>query len=94
MLDTRIKFEERYDSEVYGTTTLYFIAPKELLNDDYPEAVSAEIMIECPTEHIEPAYAAVGISPTDEDGSDYDWCDYDLPYEMIGELIDLANRYE
>ena len=31
MLDKRIKFDERYDSEEYGTTTLYFIAPKEIL---------------------------------------------------------------
>ena len=92
MLDKRIVFEERYDCEEYGTTTLYFIAPKELLYNDYPEAVSAEICIECPMEHIEPAYAAVGISPTDEDGSDYDWCDFDLPYDIIGRLIDLAHK--
>ena len=90
MLDKRIRFDERYDSEAYGTTILYFIAPKELLNDDYPEAVSAEICIEYPTERIDPAYAAVGISPTDEDGSDYDWCDFDLPYDEIEELIRLA----
>ena len=42
MLDKRIKFDERYDSEEYGTTTLYFIAPKEMLKkfiptNDYPE---------------------------------------------------------
>ena len=47
MLDKRIKFDERYDSEEYGTTTLYFIAPKEMLKkfiptNDYPEAISME----------------------------------------------------
>ena len=45
MLDKRIKFDERYDSEEYGTTRLYFIAPKEMLKkfiptNDYPEAIS------------------------------------------------------
>ena len=59
MIDKRIKFDERYDSEAYGTTTLYFVAPKELLKkyipvNDYPDAVSMEISIEFPTEHIEP----------------------------------------
>ena len=45
MLDNRIKFDERYDSEDYGTTTLYFIAPKEMLKEfiptkSYPDAIS------------------------------------------------------
>ena len=38
MIDKRIIFEEKYDSEEYGTRTLYFIAPKEMLNGKYPEA--------------------------------------------------------
>ena len=45
MLNNRIKFDERYDSEDYGTTTLYFIAPKEMLKEFiptkyYPDAIS------------------------------------------------------
>lgn len=101
MLDSRIKFDERYDSEEYETTTLYFIAPKEMLKtmmvNDYPEALSMEISIEFPTYHIEPKYADVCISPTryDEETDsyeDYDWYDIDLPYDEIEELIRLAER--
>ena len=100
MLDERIKFDERHDSEYYGTTTLYFIAPKEMLKEfiptnDYPEAVSMEISIEFPTEHIEADYANVCVSPTreDENGTeDYDWYDVDIPNDEIEGLIKLAKR--
>lgn len=43
MIDERTKFDEQYDSDAYKTTTLYFTAPKELLNNKYPDAESAEI---------------------------------------------------
>ena len=97
MIDNRIKFEEDYISEEWGTITLYFIAPKEMLNGKYPEAESMEISIECPREYIEARYATVMFSPTkyDEEGecyTDYDWYDVDLPYEDIEELIKLAEE--
>ena len=100
MLDERIKFDERHDNEEYGITTLYFIAPKEMLKtfiptNDYPEAVSMEISIEFPTDHIEADYANVCVSPTreDENGTeDYDWYDVDIPNDEIEELIKLAKR--
>lgn len=99
MIDKRIMFDERYDSEEYETTTLYFTAPKELLKvflpkNDYPEAISMEISIEFSTEHIDSAYANVCVSPTREvehGTEDYDWYDIDLPYDEIGEIIELAN---
>ena len=98
MLDNRIKFDERYDSEVYGTTTLYFIAPKEMLKtfiptNDYPDAISMEISIEFPTNHVEANYANVCVSPTreDENGTeDYDWHDANIPHDEIEGLIKLA----
>lgn len=100
MIDRRIKFDERYDSEDYETTTLYFIAPKEMLKtfiptNDYPEAIAMEVSVEFPTNHIEPAYADVCVSPTREvDGGteDYDWYDINLPYDEIDELINLAMK--
>jgi hypothetical protein len=98
MLDKRIEFEERYDSEVYETTTLYFIAPKEMLKTtmvkDYPEAISMEISIEFPMNHIEARYADVCVSPTNEEGEDYDWYDIELPYDEIEALIELAKKSE
>ena len=99
MIDKRIKFDERYDNEEFETTTLYFIAPKEMLKkfakEDYPDAVSIEISIEVPTEHIESRYADVCISPTRYDKEtdsyeDYDWWEVSLPCNEIDELISLA----
>ena len=98
MLDNRIKFDERHDSEDYGTTTLYFIAPKEMLKEFiptkyYPDSISMEISIEFPTNHIEANYANVCISPTreDENGTeDYEWHDVNIPNEEIEGLIKLA----
>ena len=100
MLDKRIIFDERYDDADYETTTLYFIAPKDMLQkfiptNDYPEAISMETSIEFPTEHIEANYADVCVSPTreDENGTeDYDWYDVDIPYDEIEELIKLAEK--
>ena len=96
MLDKRIKFEERFDNDTYNTTTLYFIAPKEMLKTmmvkDYPEAISMEISIEFPIDCIEARYADVCVSPTNEEGEDYDWYDIDLPYNEIEALIELAKK--
>lgn len=98
MLDERIKFDERYDSEDYGTTTLYFIAPKEMLKEFiptkyYPDAISMKISIEFPTNHDEANYANIYVSPTreDENGTeDYDWQDANIPNDEIEGLIKLA----
>ena len=89
MIDNRITFDERHVSDVYGTTTLYFIAPKELLNNKYPEAESTEISIEFPTNNQDPEYASVMFSPT-KDGEDYDWYDVNLPHEDIEQLMALS----
>ena len=94
-----ITYEDIYVDDDYGTTTLYFIAPKERLKDylpdeNFPEAVSMEISIEVPTDHIEAKYANVSVSPTKEvDGgySDYDWHNIDLDYVIIETLFMLAD---
>lgn len=97
MIDKRIEFDERYNDEEEGMTTLYFTAPKEMLDGDYPEAVSMEISIELPTDNMEARYASVEFSPTrylgEDDGyEDYDWYDVEMPNEKIEELIDLARN--
>lgn len=101
MIDRRIKFDDRYDTED-GSTTLYFTAPKDLLDrffshNEFPEAISMEISVECPTNEMEPYAAGVCVSPTREyEGifEDYDWYDVDLPDEEVGQLIDLALKKE
>lgn len=97
MLDSRIEFDGKYHSEEYGTITLYFIAPKEMLGIKYPEAEHAELSIEFPENIIEAKDAMVLISPTkyDEENDcyvDYEWCDYTLSYAEIEDLIDLARQ--
>ncbi len=98
-----IKFDERYDNEDTKTTTLYFTAPKEILDSlypyDYSEASSAEISIELPTDNICAEDALVSISPTlydeEEDAyTDYDWTDIELPFDEIEELIKMVVRPE
>ena len=96
MIDNKIKFDEGWNKED-NETTLYFIAPKEMLSDDYPEAVSAEIMIEFPTDNAKAEYACASISPTryveEYDGyEDYDWCDIMMSDKYINELIELARK--
>lgn len=88
----RIAFDERYDSDVYNTTTLYFTAPRAMLGGKYPEAVSAEISIEFPVDH--PLYheASVMISPTNAEGSDYDWCEWPIDAESFDKLMRLSDE--
>ena len=63
MIDHQIVFDERYESEVYQTVTLYFTCPKEFLFDvlknEFPDAVSAELSIELPISDLEARYATV-----------------------------------
>lgn len=94
---SQVEFEDRYDSEGYGTTTLYFIAPKEWLEDTYPKAVHSEISVEYPFGFIPEANTAtVMMSPTrkDDEGNseDYDWFDIDLSLNDIEALISLAEK--
>lgn len=97
MINNRIKFDESYISEEYGTITLYFTAPKEMLNGKYPEAESMEISVECPREYIEARYSMVMFSPTKYDEeeecyTDYDWFEVSLPFEKVEELIKIAEE--
>lgn len=86
----RIKFDEKVKSSEYKTTTLYFTAPKELLNKKYPDAESTEISIEFPTAYPDANHATVMASPT-KDGLDYEWFDLEMTNEDINALIALAD---
>lgn len=89
-----IAFDEQYDNEEYGTTTLYFEAPTQvlqLLSTEFPDAILAEISVEYPLNKQEANLASVMVSPTDEDGSDYDWNELLLFPEDIEELFRIAN---
>lgn len=81
----------------YNTTTLYFEAPKELLNGEYPEAEFMTIRVEFPTGNPEPSCSEVSYSPTmydpeEEAYVDYDWSDMDISYEDVKELLKKAEK--
>lgn len=97
MIDRRIQFDDKWVKEDEGVTRLYFIAPKDTLGSQYPDAEHAEICVEFPTERPKANCSVVSVSPTkyfeEEDGYvDYDWSDVDLPDEEIKELIALPDK--
>lgn len=46
---SKIKFEEVHDNVPFQEYTLYFIAPKDLVKDKYPEAEHSTISLELTT---------------------------------------------
>lgn len=91
---SQIELEDMYDSESYGTTTLYFTAPKVILDGKYPEAECATISLEFPRGTPEFSCVSACCSPTkydpEEDAySDYDWFDISLSYGDIEKLLRL-----
>ncbi len=94
-----IQFDDVMECEDSNTITYYFKAPKEMLLDDYPDALYATISIEVPIDCQEARYASVCISPTrefEDDGiectEDYDWCDYDMWIGDVERLLDIAEE--
>lgn len=95
-LVARAVFDERFDSDI-GTTTLYYIVPKEALDEEflsiYPDAEMACISLEFDSSSIpNPHEVYAEISPTREesDGSmlDYNWTDIGFEYSDIEKLLD------
>lgn len=95
----RIEFEESFWSQERKVLTMYFVAPLEMLDDKYPDAISAEIMVEFEAEddkHFSPKSGSVEISPTGEHGDgllDYDWNYVNVPYEEIELLIQVYYKW-
>lgn len=94
---SQIELCDWYINEPYNTTTLYFTAPKEMLNGKYPEAEFMTISVEFPTNNPEACCAGVSYSPTvydpEEDAySDYDWSDMDIAYEDVEKLFEKAEK--
>lgn len=102
----KIKYEEQSISSIANEHTLYFIAPKELLNGLYQDAESMEISVKIPF-HIErktpngkskmisefdPLKAIVEFSPT-KNGLDYNWYSGDLTVDEINYLFDIYKRW-
>ena len=83
---SKIKFEEDYDNAPFEEYTLYFIAPRDLVKNKYPEAEHSTISLELTTR-------TTMISPT-KDGVDYDWYDIELDNDTIDRLIVLYILYK
>ena len=78
---SKIEFEEAYDNAPFEEYTLYFISPRDLVKDKYPEAEHSTISLELTTR-------TTMISPT-KNGMDYDWSDIKLDNDTIDRLITL-----
>lgn len=81
---SEIKYEETFVG-LYGDTTHYFTAPKELVEDNYPDCDHATISIE---EDGRGGYTCM-ISPT-AGNLDYDWKYFDLDNECAIALMKLV----
>ena len=81
---SEIQYEETFVG-LYGDTTHYFIAPKELVEDNYPDCEHATISIERDGWG---GYTSM-ISPT-ADSLDYDWKYFDLDNECADALMKLV----
>ena len=95
---SQIEFIDIYVGEDWETTTLYFSAPKEMLDGVYPEAEFMTISVEFPTDYPEASEASVEYSPTKHDDEDdsytyYDWFDIDMSYEDIEKLLDMYRKW-
>lgn len=83
---SKIKLESHWESKLLGNTILFFIVPKELVADKYPEADSAEISCEFTTAKPIDGLIYVMISPT-KNGNAYYWNNLELDNKTIKELI-------
>ena len=98
-IDKRVRFDETYVSEEYGTTTHYFTIEKSLLEElfpnKYPEAYCGTISVEYHTNCLVTREADVAVSPTEYNEenhsyTDYDWNDISIPYEEVEALLCLV----
>ena len=96
MIDTQFTYDESYVSDIFETTTGYFMIDKNFLEElrpgQYPEAEHGEISVEYPTDCPEASVATVTVSPT-KDGSDYDWTDIELPSEIVEVLVNMTEMH-
>ena len=94
ILKKKVLLDERVDNRVYGTTSFYFILPKEALKlfgfEKYNEAVGTEIHLEVPTNDFVAYNTTVMVSPTNKYGEDYDWNPLNLSRKEINSLLKIA----
>ena len=81
---SEIQYEETFVG-LYGDVTHYFIAPKKLIEDNYPDCDHATISIERDDRG---GYICM-ISPT-IDSLDYDWKYFDLDNECADALMKMV----
>lgn len=83
-----LTYEELFIND--NIVTMYFIAPKELVAEKYPEAEFATICIEyCMGDTRRDRYI-LRMSPTksvDDGYLDYDWIDIEMPVDNIEALV-------
>lgn len=93
-----IAFEDSWENPEFGIKTLYFVAPKEYVLKEYPDAVQTAIRLEIPINSNDACDATLEMSPTREDKycrlTDYDWFDITLKEREIEDLLSLVEESE
>ena len=93
-----IVFDDVFDDKYSSERILYFDVPLEYLGEDYfdeedrAKAVGATISISFIPEYPNWIESRFEISPTDADGSDFDWLQYDMDRDQYEELMNLAGE--
>lgn len=92
----QIEPEDYFVSDVYGTTTIYFIVRKDAFNKLFPRVWnnldSGEISIEFPTNNPDANAVRVEMSPS-LNGCDYDWISIDLSCDDIELLLSMGIKF-
>ena len=83
----QIELEDISVHTVPPETVYYLKAPKILVEENYPEAEWATIMVVIPGVVHSNWDVMVEISPT-KDGSDYDYTLLDLPFDLVEKLLE------
>ena len=93
-----ILFDDRFDSEDGDERILYFDVPLSYLGNNYfdeedsAKAVGATISIAFNPDYPNWIESRFEISPTDAEGSDFDWLQYDMDRDQYEELMNLAGE--
>ena len=88
---SKLIFDGCWESELFDEVTAYFIAPKELVADRYPDAEAAEVMISYVKSNPCECQPDIMVSPT-KNGESYDWSYLELENEedAAKELIKMT----
>ena len=94
-----IVFDDVFDDKYSSERILYFDVPLEYLGEDYFDeetrsvAVSATITIVYDSDYPSYEESSFNIAPTNIDGSDFDWFEYEMSLEEYKMFMKIAKKF-